>query len=114
VGRHRRLSGAGPGGSLGYRYKDRLLALGPVKAGTIKPGKLAKLAAKRAGLAHLLERIPLRSMRFSPSGSRGLRYRLAFDHALCRAVVRVLLRAVLGWYRRRARRAGWPTATPAR
>jgi hypothetical protein len=37
----------------------------------------------------------------------GLSYRLAFDHALCRAVVGVFLRAVLGWYRRRARRAGW-------
>ena len=36
-----------------------------------------------------------------------LRYRLAFDHALCRAVVGVFVRAVLGWYRRRARRAGW-------
>jgi hypothetical protein len=36
-----------------------------------------------------------------------LRYRLAFDHALCRAVIAVFVRAVLGWYRRRARRAGW-------
>jgi hypothetical protein len=35
-----------------------------------------------------------------------LRYRLAFDHALCRAVLGVLIRAVLAWYRRRARRAG--------
>jgi hypothetical protein len=35
-----------------------------------------------------------------------LRYRLAFDHALCRAVLGVFLRVVLGWYRRRARRAG--------
>ena len=32
-----------------------------------------------------------------------LRYRLAFDHALCRAVVGVFVRAVRGWYRRRAR-----------
>ncbi|HZU40573.1 MAG TPA: transposase [Solirubrobacteraceae bacterium] len=37
-----------------------------------------------------------------------LRYRLAFDHALCRAVLGVFIRAVLGWYRRRARRAGIP------
>jgi hypothetical protein len=36
-----------------------------------------------------------------------LRYRLAFDHALCRAAVGVFVRAVPGWYRRRARRAGW-------
>jgi hypothetical protein len=35
-----------------------------------------------------------------------LRYRLAFDHALCRAVLGVFVRAVLGWYRRRARRTG--------
>jgi hypothetical protein len=37
-----------------------------------------------------------------------LRYRLAFDHALCRAVLGVFARVVLGWYRRRARRAGVP------
>jgi hypothetical protein len=35
-----------------------------------------------------------------------LRYRLAFDHGLCRAVLGVFVRAVLGWYRRRGRRAG--------
>ena len=32
-----------------------------------------------------------------------LRYRLAWDHELCRAVVAVSLRAVLGWLRSRAR-----------
>ncbi|MFN8543379.1 MAG: transposase [Candidatus Binatia bacterium] len=37
-----------------------------------------------------------------------LRYRLAFDHALCRAVLGIFVRVVLGWYRRRARRAGIP------
>jgi len=37
-----------------------------------------------------------------------LRYRLAFDHALCRAVLGVFIRTVLGWYRRRGRRAGIP------
>ena len=31
-----------------------------------------------------------------------LRYRLAWDHDLCRAVVAVYMRAVLGWLRRRA------------
>jgi len=35
-----------------------------------------------------------------------LRYLLAFDHALCRAVLGVVVRTLLGWYRRRARRAG--------
>jgi len=33
--------------------------------------------------------------------------RLAFDHALCRAVVGISVWAVLGWYRRRARRGWW-------
>ncbi len=32
-----------------------------------------------------------------------LRYALAWDHALCRAVVAVFVRAVIGWYRRQAR-----------
>ena len=32
-----------------------------------------------------------------------LRYQLAWDHDLCRAVVAVFMRAVLGWLRRRAR-----------
>jgi len=35
-----------------------------------------------------------------------LRYLLAWDHTLCRAVVAVYLRAVLGWLRRQARRRG--------
>ncbi len=35
-----------------------------------------------------------------------LRYLLAWDHALCRDVVAVYLRAVLGWLRRQARRRG--------
>ncbi len=35
-----------------------------------------------------------------------LRYLLAWDHDLCRAVVAVYLRAVLGWLRRQARRRG--------
>lgn len=35
-----------------------------------------------------------------------LRYRLAYDHNLCRATLAVYVRAVLGFYRRRARRRG--------
>ncbi len=38
-----------------------------------------------------------------------LRYRLAWDHDLCRAVVAVYLRAVLGWLRRRAQLEDVPT-----
>ena len=37
-----------------------------------------------------------------------LRYLLAWDHKLCRAVLGVAVRAVLGFYRRRARCAGVP------
>src|SRR5216117_1334120 len=37
-----------------------------------------------------------------------LRYLLAWDHKLCRAVLGVHARAVLGFYRRRARRGGVP------
>src|SRR5881409_206446 len=51
--------------------------------------------------AHLVEavlpRVPVRQW---------VRYRLAFDHALCRAVLSVFIRALLAFYRRRARRAG--------
>ena len=36
-----------------------------------------------------------------------LRYRLAWDHDLCRAVVAVFLRVVLGWLRSRARGTAW-------
>ena len=35
-----------------------------------------------------------------------LRYRLAYDHELCRAVLKVYVRALLGFHRRRARRLG--------
>ena len=35
-----------------------------------------------------------------------LRYRLAYDHALCRAVVRAWVRVLRAHYRREARRAG--------
>ena len=35
-----------------------------------------------------------------------LRYLLAWDHALCRAVVTIYLRAVLGWLRRQSRLRG--------
>jgi hypothetical protein len=35
-----------------------------------------------------------------------VRYVLAWDHALCRAVVAIYMRAVLGWLRQRARARG--------
>jgi hypothetical protein len=58
--------------------------------------------------AHLVERVfpavPVRQwvLTLPPR----LRYLLAWDHDLCRAVVAVYLRAVLGWLRRQAHRRG--------
>ena len=43
-----------------------------------------------------------------------LRYLLAWDHGLCRAVLRVYTRALLGVYRRDARRAASSMGRPAR
>ena len=37
-----------------------------------------------------------------------LRYRLAWNHSLCRALLGVSVRAVLGFYRRQGRRSEWP------
>jgi hypothetical protein len=53
---------------------------------------------------HVLPRVPVRQWVLSLPAR--LRYVLARDHVLCRAVVAVYVRAVLGWLRRRARRAG--------
>jgi hypothetical protein len=62
--------------------------------------------AERA--AHLVDRVfpdvPVRQWVLSLPYR--LRYMLAWDHDLCRAVVAVFLRAVLGFVRRRARRDG--------
>ena len=62
--------------------------------------------AERA--AHLLDsvlpRVPVRPWVLSLP--YWLRYRLAYDHKLCRAVLGVFARALLGFYRRQAREAG--------
>jgi Putative transposase len=62
--------------------------------------------AERA--AHLVDRVlPAVPMRqWVLSLPFGLRYVLAWDHALCRAVLAVYVRALRGYYCRRARRAG--------
>ena len=49
---------------------------------------------------HVFPDVPIRQLVLSLPYR--LRYRLAWDHDLCRAVVAVYLRAVLGWLRRRA------------
>jgi hypothetical protein len=58
--------------------------------------------------AHLVDRVlpqvPLRQWVLTLP--HRLRYLLAYNHALCRAVLGVAVRTVLGFYRRRARRTG--------
>jgi hypothetical protein len=62
--------------------------------------------------AHLVERVlprvPIRQWVFTVPVP--VRYQLAFDAALTRAVLRVFLRTVFGWQRRRATRRGLPDA----
>jgi hypothetical protein len=53
---------------------------------------------------HVLPRAPVRQWVLSLPFE--LRYRLAWDHALCRAVLAVYTRAVLGFYRKRAKASG--------
>jgi hypothetical protein len=62
--------------------------------------------AERA--AHLVEQVfpPVAVRQWVLSLPHRVRYLLAWDHALCRAVVAVYLRAVLGFLRRRAGQAG--------
>ena len=63
------------------------------------------MAGQAADLVdHLLPHVPMRQWVLSLP--HRLRYLLAFNHALCRAVLGVTVRAVLGFYRRRAGRAG--------
>ena len=53
---------------------------------------------------HVLPHVPVRQWVLTLP--HRLRYLLAYNHALCRAVLGVAARAVLGFYRRRARRTG--------
>src|SRR5436309_4844466 len=53
---------------------------------------------------HVLPHVPVRQWVLTLP--HRLRYLLAYNHALCRAVLGVAVRAVLGFYRRRARRTG--------
>jgi hypothetical protein len=46
------------GENRGYKYKDTLLANGPIKSVLIKPGKLVKITGKGAGLGHTLATNP--------------------------------------------------------
>jgi hypothetical protein len=64
--------------------------------------------AERAAhlIDHVLPEVPVRQWVLTVPYR--LRYRLAWDHQLCRAVVAIFMRAVLGWLRRRARLNGVP------
>ena len=64
-----------------------------------------RMAERAAHLVdHVLPRVPIRQWVLSLP--HRLRYRLAWDHALCRAVVGRLMRAIRGFLRRRARDTG--------
>ena len=54
--------------------------------------------------AHLVDHVfpPVRVRQWVLSLPHRIRYLLAWDHELCRAVVAVYLRAVIGFLRRRA------------
>src|SRR5881397_4433107 len=74
----------------------------PVYGVTHVPGCSAEQAAHLVD--HVLPRVPLRQWVLTLP--HRLRYLLAYNHALCRAVLGVAVRAVLGFYRRRAARTG--------
>ena len=64
---------------------------------------LRRMAERVAHLVDcVLPRVPIRQWFLSLP--HPLRYRLAWDHTLCRAVVRRLMRAILGFLRRRGAR----------
>jgi len=62
--------------------------------------------AERA--AHLIDRVlpPVPLRQWVLTVPHRLRYLMAWDHRLCRAVLGVYVRVLLGWYRRRGRRRG--------
>ena len=66
-----------------------------------------RMAERAAHLVdHVFPDVPVRQWVLSVP--HRLRYQLAWDHDLCRAVVAVYMQAVLGWLRRRARGDGVP------
>jgi hypothetical protein len=66
-----------------------------------------RMAERAAHLVdHVLPHVPVRQWVLTLP--HRLRYLLAYNHALCRAVLGVAVRAVLAFYRRRARRRGVP------
>jgi Protein of unknown function (DUF420)/Transposase zinc-binding domain len=82
--------------SLGFRCKGRGFC--PSCGGRRMSGLAAHLVDR------VLPHVPIRQWVFTVPVP--IRYRLAFDAALTRAVLRVFLRTVFGWQRRRAARRG--------
>ena len=81
---------------------DRLVAFSCKGRGFCPSCGGRRMAERAAHLAdHVFPDVPVRQWVLSLPYR--LRYRLAWDHDLCRAVVAVSMRAVLGWLRRRAR-----------
>jgi hypothetical protein len=80
---------------------DRLVPFS-CKGRAVCPSCGGRRMAERA--AHLVDHVfPAVSLRqWVLTVPHRLRYRVAWDHALCRDVVGVFMRAVLGWLRRRA------------
>ena len=78
------------------------------KARAVCPSCTGRRMAERAAdlVDHVLTHRPVRQWVLTLPFR--LRYRLAFDHDLCRAVVSVYVRTLLGFQRRRARAAGVP------
>ena len=80
---------------------DRLVAFSCKGRGFCPSCGGRRMAERAAHLVdHVFPDVPVRQWVLSLPYR--LRYRLAWDHDLCRAVVAVYMRAVLGWLRRRA------------
>ena len=80
---------------------DRLVAFSCKSRGFCTSCGGRRTAERAAHLVdHVFPDVPVRQWVLSLPYR--LRYRLAWDHDLCRAVVAVYMRAVLGWLRRRA------------
>jgi hypothetical protein len=86
---------------------DRLVPFS-CKGRAVCPSCASRRMAERAAhlVDHVFPEVPVRQWVLSLP--HRLRYVLAWDHALCRAVAGIFVRAVLGFLRRRTRRTGAP------